>query len=414
MKFKTAISVIGVATFLGGAYPAYAATSVEVLHWWTSGSEAKSIGILKQMMEKQGYQWKDIAVAGGNGDNAITALKSRVVAGNPPTAAQIKGPTLQDLAAEGMLANIDAAAKDWDQLLPNEISGIVKYKGHYVAVPFNDHRDNWLWINAEALKKIHAQPPATWKEFFDVADKLKAAGYIPIAHGGQPWQEATIFEDVVLSKGADFYRKALVQLDPAALNSPAMVDVFVTLRKISSYFDKASPGRDWNLATAMVINGKAGMQFMGDWAKGEFTNAGKQSGKDYLCVPAPGTAKGFIFNVDSFAMFKQNNPVAEKAQLALAATVMSPEFQEAFNLNKGSIPVRKGISRDKFDACAQRSMDDLAVAEKNNGFVPSLASNMAQPSSTTGAMIDVITQFMNSTQDPKKAAELLAKAAKVN
>jgi len=414
MKIKAAIGAIGIVGLLGAAHPALAETSVEVLHWWTSGSEAKSIGILKQMMEKQGYQWKDIAVAGGNGDNAITALKSRVVAGNPPTAAQIKGPALQELATQDMLANIDAATKGWDQVLPKEISSILKYKGHYVAVPFNDHRVNWLWINADALKKINAQPPATWKEFFEVADKLKAAGYIPIAHGGQPWQEATIFEDVVLSKGADFYRKSLVQLDPAALTSPTMVEVFTTLRRISGYFDKGAPGRDWNLASAMVINGKAGMQFMGDWAKGEFSNAGKQSGKDYLCVPVPGTAKDFIFNVDSFAMFKQKNPAAEKAQLVLASTVMSAEFQEVFNLNKGSIPVREGVSRSKFDACAQRSMDDLALAEKSGGFVPSLAHDMAQPSATKGAMIDVITQFMNSTQEPKKATELLAKAAKVN
>ncbi|MEZ5834352.1 MAG: hypothetical protein R3D03_01275 [Geminicoccaceae bacterium] len=48
-------------------------------------------------------------------------------------------------------------------------------------------------------------------------------------------------------------------------------------------------GRDWNLATAMVINGEAGFQMMGDWAKGEFLNAGKKPGEDFLCYrfPAP-------------------------------------------------------------------------------------------------------------------------------
>ena len=36
--------------------------------------------------------WKDFAVAGGGGETAMTVLKSRVVSGKPPTAAQIKGP----------------------------------------------------------------------------------------------------------------------------------------------------------------------------------------------------------------------------------------------------------------------------------------------------------------------------------
>ncbi len=43
-------------------------------------------------------------------------------------------------------------------------------------------------------------------------------------------------------------------------------------------------GRDWNIATSMVINGEAAMQIMGDWAKGEFTAAGKKAGVDYLCT----------------------------------------------------------------------------------------------------------------------------------
>jgi glucose/mannose transport system substrate-binding protein len=48
-------------------------------------------------------------------------------------------------------------------------------------------------------------------------------------------------------------------------------------------------GRDWNLASAMVINGEALFQIMGDWAKGEFVNAGKTAGEDFTCFRVPGT-----------------------------------------------------------------------------------------------------------------------------
>lgn len=413
LKHITRAIMVANMTFAAGAV---LAGQVEVLHWWTSGGEAKAASELKKIMTQKGDTWKDFAVAGGGGDNAMTALKTRVVSGNPPTAAQIKGPAIQEWGKEGVLASIDnvAKAEGWDKELPPVVSQVMKYKGQYVAAPVNIHRVNWLWVNPEAFKKAGAKVPTTWPEFFDAAEKLKKAGIMPIAHGGQPWQEATLFESVALGVGgAAYYKKAFVQLDPATLGGPTTVKVFETMQRIKGYIDKGSAGRDWNLATAMVINGKAGMQFMGDWAKGEFTAAGKKPGKDYLCVAAPGTSNAFTFNIDSLVMFKQKDPGAQKAQADLAQAVMSKEFQEIFNLNKGSIPARLDTPIDKFDDCAKKSKADLAVASKDGGLVPSFAHKMAMPSATEGAIDDVISQFMNSNMTPQVATERLAKAGKV-
>jgi glucose/mannose transport system substrate-binding protein len=151
---------------------------------------------------------------------------------------------------------------------------------------------------------------------------------------------------------------------------------------------------------------------MGDWAKGEFTAAGKVPGKDFLCVAAPGTDKAFTFNIDSLAMFKVKDADQQKAQLTLANAVLSPAFQETFNLNKGSIPVRSGVARDKFDSCAQKSMDDMAATSKSGGLVPSMAHGMAINTAKAGAIQDVIARFMNSTMTPQAATQALAKAAK--
>ena len=412
MKLKQFALAAIVATVTNSAL----ATDVEVLHYWTSGGEAKSVAELKKIMQAKGFGWKDFAVSGGAGENATTALKARVISGNAPTAAQIKGPAIQEWGQEGVLANIDEAAKagKWDSLLPKVVTEVMKYKGHYVAAPVNVHRVNWVWANPEVLKKAGVNGvPATWDEFLVAAEKVKKSGAIAIAHGGQSWQDATVFESIALGVGgADFYNKALVKLDQTTLTSPTMIKVFDTLGKVKTYIDKDAPGRDWNLATAMVINGKAGFQFMGDWAKGEFTAAGKVAGKDFLCAPAPGTAKAYTFNIDSFAMFTQKAPDAKKGQLALAEAIVSPEFQEVFNLNKGSIPVRPDIPRGKFDACAIQSMDDMAATNKNGGLEPSFAHGMAVASATQGAMVDVIAKFMNSNMSSKDAVAALAKAAK--
>jgi len=413
---QIALAVVAASACMSAASVVNAA-EVEVLHYWTSGGEAKSAAALKQIMKDDGYEWKDFAVAGGGGENAMTALKARVISGNAPTAAQIKGPSIQEWAQEGVLANIDAAAipGKWDSLLPKPVSDIMKYKGHYVAAPVNVHRVNWVWANKEVLKKAGIDAvPTTWDAFFEAADKIKKSGGIAIAHGGQPWQDATVFESVALGVGgADFYKKAMVKLDPATLTGPTMIKVFDTLGKVKTYIDKDAAGRDWNLATAMVINGKAGFQFMGDWAKGEFAAAGKVPGKDYLCAAAPGSEKAYTFNIDSFAMFTQKDPDAQKGQIALANAIMSPKFQEIFNLNKGSIPVRSGVPRDKFDECAIKSMNDFDATSKNGGLVPSFAHGMAIPSAAQGAIVDVIAKFMNSSMSSKDAVAELAKAAKV-
>jgi glucose/mannose transport system substrate-binding protein len=391
------------------------AGEVEVLHWWTSGGEAAAVQELQKMLQSEGHTWRDFAVAGGAGANAMTALKSRAVSGNPPTAAQVKGPQIQEWAELDVLTSLDdvAAAEAWDKTVPAVVADIMKYDGHWVAVPVNVHRINWMWCNPDVFKKAKADYPRTWDEFFAACEKIKQAGLIPVAFGGQAWQEATAWESIVASVGGPaFYTKALVQADEQALASSTMVKALDIFKKIKAYTDKNAPGRDWNLATAMVIKGEAGMQFMGDWAKGEFTAAGKIPGKDYDALTVPGTDNVFLFNVDSFIMFDVKDPAAKEAQKAMARLILSPAFQVAFNVNKGSIPVRAGISETPFDAVAIDAMQDFAATAQSGGLMPSMAHEMAVAPAVRGAMFDVVTNFYNSDMAAQEAAQKLAAAVK--
>ncbi|MBZ5877706.1 MULTISPECIES: ABC transporter substrate-binding protein [Chromohalobacter] len=385
------------------------AAQIEVLHWWTSGGEAKAANLLKEKLEAKGHTWKDFAVAGGAGDSAMTVLKSRAISGNPPAVAQIKGPLIQEWGEMGFLGNIDKAAEadGWDDFLPQEIAAYDKVDGHYAAVPVNIHRINWIWANPEVLKASGVEEvPQTWDAFFEAADKIREAGYIPLAHGGQPWQDATVFEVVMMGiGGGDFYRKAFVELDPEALTSDTMIESLETFKKLRGTMDDNIAGRDWNIATSMVINGKAAMQIMGDWAKGEFTAAGMTPGEDYECVAPPMTEHMFSYNTDSLAMFDVDDAGQQQAQLDLASLVLSPDFQASFNQAKGSIPVRLDVPLDDFDACAKASREAFDVAMDEGGLVPSLAHGMAVSDSQQGAVFDVITNFFN---DPDMTAETAA------
>ncbi|MEF1255452.1 MULTISPECIES: ABC transporter substrate-binding protein [unclassified Vibrio] len=392
------------------------AGEVEVLHWWTAGGEAKSAAVLKEMLEEQNHTWKDFAVAGGGGESAMTVLKTRAVSGNPPSAAQIKGHDIQEWGGLGFLTSLESTAKQekWDEILPSVVTKVMKYNGEYVAVPVNVHRVNWIWANPEVLKKSGVELPTTLDEFFAAAEKIKAAGFVPLAHGGQPWQDATVFEAVALDVlGSEDYNKAFVDLDMDVLSGDKMVEVFTKFKKVRDYIDANSPGRDWNVATSMVINGEAAMQIMGDWAKGEFTAAGKVPGKDYICAPAPGTDGQFTFNIDSFAFFELSNKDNQKAQQDLARTILTKEFQEVFNLNKGSIPVRLDMDMSKFDQCALDSMATFKASAQSGDLVPSMAHGLSTTSYAQGAIYDVVTNFFNDDKaDPKQAAQKLAKAVK--
>ena len=392
------------------------AADVEVLHWWTSGGEAKSVEELKRMLAAQGVAWRDFAVAGGGGDAAMNALKARVEAAHPPTAAQIKGPAIQDWGRKGVLANLDdvAAQGNWDVKLPRTIAAQMKVDGHWAAVPVNVHRVNWLWINRDLLRKVGGRVPDSWDSFFSLADRFKAAGVVPLAHGGQPWQDLTTFEIVALGVGGpDFYRQALVAMDPAAWRSPTMGRVIDTFRRLKPYTDKDANGRDWNKATEMVIKGQAGMQFMGDWAKGEFLAAGKKPESDFVCTAAPGTWNAYIYNIDSFAMFRLKDPQAVVGQNALAKTIMSGEFQEIFNLNKGSIPVALGANMSAFDQCARESSGYFVAASLANSLVPSFAHKMAQSEAHVTAVQAIVARLWDDDAYPaaKAQADLVAVAA---
>ena len=389
---------------------AQANESVEVLHWWTSGGEAAALNVLKEDLESKGVSWQDMPVAGGGGDQARTVLRARVTAGNAPTAVQALGFDIQDWAKEGALADLNKLAEkeNWDKVVPKALQRFAKHDGKWISAPVNVHSTNWVWANKKIFDELGLAQPKSWDDLVMALDKIKAAGYTAVAHGGQAWQDATIFDAVVLSTGGtDFYQKSMIDLDPAALKSDTMKTVFDRMAKLRSYVDDNFSGRDWNLASAMVNENKAGVQFMGDWAKGEFLKAGKMPGKDFMCFRFPGTEGSVTFNSDQFAMFDVKEE-SRDAQMKLASAIMAPSFQSAFNVVKGSVPARTDVSDADFDACGKQGMKDLAEANKNGKLLGSMAHGHAAPAAVKSAVYDVVTAHFNGEFSSEEAVAELA------
>lgn len=413
LKTKTAIALALSVT--AGTAVADGHSGVEVLHWWTSGGEAAALNVLKDDLEAQGIGWTDMPVAGGGGEQAMTVLRARVTAGNAPTAVQGLGFDIIDWANQGALANLNdvAAAEGWDEVIPEALQQFAKVDGQWVSAPVNVHSTNWVWANKAVLDANGIAQPETWEDFVAAMDTLSAAGITPIAQGGQAWQETTMFDGVAMSVlGPDGYRAAFIDLDPDVLGGAKMQEAFDRMAVIRANVDDNFSGRDWNLATAMVINGEAGFQMMGDWAKGEFIAAGKVPGEDFLCFRFPGTSEQVTFNADQFMMFNQGGDVSAE-QSALASAILSPSFQSAFNVVKGSVPARTDVSDEAFDACGQQGMADLAAAAASNNLIGSMAQGHANPASVKNAIYDVVTAHFNGEYDSETAVAELVTAVEI-
>ena len=78
---KKFLSTLAVSALLASG--AAKAAELEVVHWWTSGGEAAAVAEFAKAFDAAGHKWVDGAIAGGGGTNAIPAVVSRLLGGDP-------------------------------------------------------------------------------------------------------------------------------------------------------------------------------------------------------------------------------------------------------------------------------------------------------------------------------------------
>ena len=385
------------------------AQKAEVIHWWTAGGEAAAIKEFAGAWTQQGGTWIDTPIAGGGGGAARPVIINRTIGGDPPMAAQFNyGKQYEEIIKEGLLNNLDdvAAKGNWDKILPEKIKSQVKVNGHYYAVPVNLHNENWIWYNKAVLAKAGVtKEPATLDELFAALDKVKATGVTPLALGGQGWQENIAFRSILIATGGkDLYLKTLKNKD---VSGPGFLKAVENFKKLKAYVDPGSPGRDWNLATGMVIDGKAGFQLMGDWAKGEFINGKKTAGKEFGCFMAGGANSPYSIGGDVFVFPKNKDPSTLATQKKMAEMMISPAVQVAFNNKKGSIPIRTDVDLTTVDVCAAGGVKAI----KENRLIEGI-DDLVSPD-VKGAFEDAISKFWNSDQSAGDAVKAVAAALKL-
>ena len=389
-----------------------AATDLEVTHWWTSGGEAAAVKELAKGFDATGNKWVDGAIA-GSGGTARPIMISRITGGDPMGATQFNhGRQAQELVEAGLMRDLTAVAEKgkWKDIIkPASLLESCTIKGKIYCAPVNIHSWQWLWLSNEAFKKAGVEVPKNWSEFVAAGPALQKAGIQPLALGGQPWQATGAFDTLIISLGGkDLYMKVFKDKDAKAAAGPEMAAIFKAANEARK-LAKGTNVQDWNQATNMVVTGKAGGQIMGDWAQGEFQLAGKKAGTDYTCLPGLGLNQYLTAGGDAFYFPVLKDKAKSEAQDKLAETIVDPKVQVAFNLKKGSLPVRGDVDLSAANDCMKKGLEVLA-----KGNILSSTDQLLSPD-TQKQKEDLFSQFFaNESITPeaaqKRFADIIASA----
>lgn len=377
--------------------------ATDVVHFWISKSEAAALDVFRKAWIAEGNRWVDMPAK--NKVEVQRVVSERIANGYAPAVMQWNANEgSQELPEMGIVLEIDQVAREdnWREFLPAAVLDRITYDGKVYFAPTNIHAENWLWTSEAVFRDLGLATPQTWDEIFAAADKIKAKGLLPIALGGGRWELSLIFNDIMHYKlGSEGYAR-IIRGDPEMVSDPRMIEALEMLRRLSQYAEPAPvrATKTWADATAAVGRGEAGMQFMGDWAKGELVARGYTVDKDFGCSLVPGTAIAYFMVIDAFAFPLTNREEAAASQQAFARMVLDRDNQVAFSRIKGSLPVRTDVDPSGLDRCGRLGLKMIAD-EKS---VVS-AQSMAMPTQMSEGWIAILGDFFNDPSISSQTAQ---------
>jgi glucose/mannose transport system substrate-binding protein len=337
---------------------------LEVMSWWTSGSEAAALNTLLGAFRQAhpGVEPVNAAVAGGAGSQAIVALAKRLQAGDPPDVWQtFAGKSVQGYAARGTVRDVSSVlTAEVSAAMQPTIRQSLNHGGKPYGVPTGAHRSNVLWFNIDLLRKAGVTPPTgdySLATFLTDLQKVKASGATALCLGGKdPFTTAELFENTLLSTIGTAGWKNMIN-DRLDWRSAKVRTALRSFGDMLTYADPEASGLSWDAATKKLATGGCAFESVNDSAYGELVASGAQEGRDFGAAAFPGTDGSFLAVVDVFvAATKAENA---KNALGFLGGISTPATQIAFNKAKGSVPVLRNVDVSSLPAYQQQSSKTL-------------------------------------------------------
>lgn len=373
--------------------------ALEVVSWWTSGSEADALQVLFDAVGENNpdLQVTNAAVSGGGGANAQQALNARLQAGDPPDTWQLHPDgQLASYVAGGQVADISDLWEEngWADIVPEDVAEVQQVDGAYYTVPVGVHRGNVLWTNPSVLEDAGVSIDAedSLEDLVDALDEVDASGTTAICLGDKDiFAAGQLLESVIISGiGPDSWRGLFT--GEYSFDSPdvrAAVETYAHLLELANSDHSALT---WDEAALRMTEGECAVTLMGDWAYGEFVNAGNEPGTDFDSVPFPSTEPTFVYVGDGFSIPAENIP-NEEAATEWLTTVMDAQVQTDFAAVKGSIPAVTTADVSSLSEYQQSAAEDFQTLP----IVSSLAHAQAAGAEFAQTYADAVTTFNGNT-----------------
>ncbi len=345
----------------------------------------------------------------------------RAIAGNYPDAALAAYVPWPQLARAGKVLDLaqyldgpnwENDARWRDTFLPGSLD-TWRIDGRVYGLPFS--YACWTIFYNRAMFRQHGwTEPRTWDEFFELCDRIKAAGIAPVSltgtHGLYP--DAFLRAAYYNLAGPDAWR-ALQDLAPGARNDPRYIRAAAVLQRITqNYALRGWDGASHTGAQLAFLEGRAAMTVSGSWMVNEMEGkipADFEMGAMNFPVFPDGVAEPSAIQAqsDCFFLFLNSDPEREKQAVDFLRFLTSRERAQAFVRAANSPVSVRGVPRSAFSPQMQ---DTVAMIERAKEAF-NMPQVMLQPHAVRQALTDGRVELMTGAITPQQFGDQLESAA---
>jgi raffinose/stachyose/melibiose transport system substrate-binding protein len=247
----------------------------QTVNWWHIGTAANDRAMYQKFADDYMKAHPGVKIEITVLENE--AFKSKITtvmqSGNPPDIFQTwGGGVLAAYGDAGLCRDISKEVKgsSWYGSMAPGVWETYTSKGHIYAVP-NDAGGITFWYNKDLLAKVgYRSFPNDWNGLLTLVKKLKAKGIIPIAlAGGDKWPAMHMWSYIALRLGgAKLFADTVSGKNAKGFNDTAWVKAGQMLKDLAALkpFQDGFLGATYNDEAALVGNGQAAMELMGQWA----------------------------------------------------------------------------------------------------------------------------------------------------
>lgn len=180
--------------------------------------------------------------------------------GNPAeyTTAVIATSSVVPLMTEDVIRPLDELVAAHGQDIPKR--QLITVDGKVVAVAFMANAQHLVY-RADVLEKVGVQPPKTYEELLEAAEKIRAAGIMKYPVGGAyaaGWNLAEEFVNMYIGMGGEFFEAGTPNV---TLNNEKGVATLEMLKKLTAYMnpdylthDSNATSSEWEAGNVALMN----------------------------------------------------------------------------------------------------------------------------------------------------------------